>query len=142
MADSTSLDPGAGATRPLPGRPLRILLADDDRDATLSLGTLLRLEGFEVRHVYDGDAALAAVREFEPDVVLVDIGMPKLTGYDVARSIRDRYGKNGPVLVALTGWKQASDRILATLAGFDHHVAKPYDPGRLLELVRSVTPAK
>ena len=142
MADSTNLDPGAGATRPLPGRPLRILLADDDRDATLSLGTLLRLEGFEVRHVYDGDAALAAVREFEPDVVLVDIGMPKLTGYDVARSIRDRYGKNGPVLVALTGWKQASDRILATLAGFDHHVAKPYDPGRLLELVRSVTPAK
>lgn len=142
MSDSINLDSGAGATRPLPGRPLRILLADDDRDATLSLGTLLRLEGFEVRHVYDGDAALAAVREFEPDVVLVDIGMPKLSGYDVARSIRERYGKNGPVLVALTGWKQASDRILATLAGFDHHVAKPYDPGRLLELVRSVTPAK
>ena len=142
MADSTNLDPGAGATRPLPGRPLRILLADDDRDATLSLGTLLRLEGFEVRHVYDGDAALAAVREFEPDVVLVDIGMPKLNGYDVARAVRERYGKEGPVLVALTGWKQASDRILATLAGFDHHVAKPYDPGRLLELVRSVTPAK
>jgi DNA-binding response OmpR family regulator len=142
MSDSTNLDSGAGATRPVPGRPLRILLADDDRDATLSLSTLLRLEGFEVRHVYDGDATLGAVREFEPDLVLVDIGMPKLSGYDVARHIRERYGKNGPVLVALTGWKQASDRILATLAGFDHHVAKPYDPGRLLELVRSVTPAK
>src|SRR5882724_4762371 len=136
MSDSTSLDSGAGATRPLPGRPLRILLADDDRDATLSLSTLLRLEGFEVRHVYDGDATLAAVREFEPDIVLVDIGMPKLSGYDVARHLRERYGKNGPVLVALTGWKQASDRSLATLAGFDHHVAKPYDPARLLELVR------
>src|SRR3954464_10305725 len=142
MSDSTRIGADTGATRPLPGRPLRILLADDDRDATLSLSTLLRLEGFEVRHVYDGDATLAAVREFEPDLVLVDIGMPKLSGYDVARHIRERYGKSGPVLVALPGLKQASDKILATLAGFDHHVAKPYDPGRLLELVRGITPAR
>jgi len=142
MPDSTAIGSAQDATRPLPGRPLRILLADDDRDATLSLATLLRLEGYEVRHVYDGDATLVAVREFEPDLVLIDIGMPKLSGYDVARHVREHYGKNGPVLVALTGWKQASDRILATLAGFDHHVAKPYDPGVLLQLVRSVTPAK
>jgi DNA-binding response OmpR family regulator len=120
----------------MPGRRLRIVLADDDRDATLSLATLLKLEGYEVRHVYDGGATLDAVREFEPDVVLVDIGMPKLSGYDVARHVRERYGKQGPVLVALTGWKQASDKILATLAGFHHHVAKPYDPGQLLELIR------
>lgn len=136
MHDPSAIEPGNDATRPLPGRPLRILLADDDRDATLSLSTLLKLEGYDVRHVYDGGATLDAVREFEPDVVLVDIGMPKLSGYDVARHIRDRYGKAGPVLVALTGWKQASDRILATLAGFDHHVAKPYDPGALLALIR------
>jgi DNA-binding response OmpR family regulator len=142
MRDSTGLGSGQDGTRPLPGRPLRILLADDDRDATLSLATLLRLEGYEVRHVYDGGATLEAVREFQPDLVLVDIGMPKLSGYDVARHIRERYGKEGPVLVALTGWKQASDKILATLAGFDHHVAKPYDPGKLLELVRGLTPAK
>lgn len=142
MPDSRALGSGQDATRPLPGRPLRILLADDDRDSTLSLSTLLKLEGYDVRHVYDGDATLKAVREFEPDVVLVDIGMPKLNGYDVARAVRERYGKEGPVLVALTGWKQASDRILAQLAGFDHHVAKPYDPGRLLELVRSFTPGK
>ena len=121
----------------MPGRPLRIVLADDDRDATLSLSTLLTLEGYEVRHVYDGGATLDAVREFEPDVVRVDIGRPKLSGYDVARHVRERYGKQRPVLVALTGWKQASDRILATLAGFDHHVAKPYDPAVLLQLVRS-----
>lgn len=142
MRDTTSLGSAQDAARLPVGRPLRILLADDDRDATLSLATLLRLEGYEVRHVYDGDATLAAVREFRPDVVLVDIGMPKLSGYDVARHIRERYGKEGPVLVALTGWKQASDRILATLAGFDHHVAKPYDPAKLLELVRTVTPTK
>jgi len=142
MPDTPSLGSGFDATRPLPGRPLRILLADDDRDATLSLSTLLKLEGYEVRHVYDGNATLDAVREFEPDIVLVDIGMPKLSGYDVARHIREHYGKERPVLVALTGWKQASDRILATLAGFDHHVAKPYDPGQLLALVRNLSPAK
>jgi len=136
MPDSPALGSGNDATRPLPGRPLRIVLADDDRDATLSLSTLLKLEGYEVRHVYDGDATLEAVREFEPDLVLIDIGMPKLSGYDVARHIRERYGKERPVLVALTGWKQASDRILATLAGFHHHVAKPYDPGALLALIR------
>jgi len=142
MPDSTALGSAGDATRPIPGRPLRILLADDDRDATLSLSTLLKLEGYEVRHVYDGGATLDAVREFEPDIVLVDIGMPKISGYDVARRVRDRYGKERPVLVALTGWKQASDRILATLAGFDHHVAKPYDPAKLLELVRTFSPAK
>ncbi len=138
MPNSTALGSDSAATRPLPGRPLRILLADDDRDATLSLSTLLKLEGYEVRHVYDGNATLAAVREFEPDIVLIDIGMPKLSGYDVARHIREHYGKERPVLVALTGWKQASDRILATLAGFHHHVAKPYDPGALLELIRKL----
>jgi DNA-binding response OmpR family regulator len=137
MSDSPAIGSGQDATRPLPGRPLRVLLADDDRDATLSLSTLLRLEGYEVRHVYDGEATLTAVREFEPDLVLIDIGMPKVSGYDVARRVRERYGKEGPVLVALTGWKQASDRILATLAGFDHHVAKPYDPAVLLQLIRS-----
>ena len=142
VSNRDSLDSGTEHTRPYPGRPLRVLIADDDRDTTLSLGTLLRLEGYEVRQVHDGDAAIVAVREFEPDVVLIDIGMPKLSGYDVARHICERYGKEKPTLVALTGWKQASDRILAQLAGFDHHVAKPYDPGRLLELVRTVSGAK
>ena len=137
MSD-TALEPGSGDIRPIPGRPLRILLADDDRDATLSLSTLLKLEGYVVHHVYDGNATLDAVREFEPDIVLVDIGMPKLSGYDVARHVRERYGEERPVLVALTGWKQASDRILATLTGFHHHVAKPYDPGALLALIRKL----
>jgi CheY-like chemotaxis protein len=138
MSDSPALGSDFDATRPLPDQSLRILLADDDRDATLSLATLLKLEGYEVRQVYDGAAALAAVREFEPDIVLVDIGMPKLSGYDVARQLRERHGKDGPLLVALTAWKQASDRILATLAGFDYHVAKPYDPRALLELIREL----
>jgi DNA-binding response OmpR family regulator len=136
MRNPTAVGLDSATTLPLADRPLRILLADDDRDATLSLATLLKLEGYAVLHVYDGDAALDVMREFDPDVVLIDIGMPKRSGYEVARHIREHYGEKRPVLVALTGWKQASDRILATLVGFHHHIAKPYDPGQLLALLR------
>ena len=116
-------------------QPLRVLIADDDRDGALTLGTLLELEGHEVRTVHGGQEALDLAREFRPDVVLLDIGMPKITGYEAARRLRLRYGNDCPVLVAITGWKQASDKILASLAGFDHHVAKPYEPAQLIELL-------
>jgi CheY-like chemotaxis protein len=122
-------------------QPLRVLLADDDRDGAASLATLLELEGYEVRKVHGGQEALDAAREFRPDVCLLDIGMPKITGYEAARRLRQRYGDDCPVLVAVTGWKQASDRILASLAGFDHHVAKPYEPAQLLNLLATLRPA-
>jgi CheY-like chemotaxis protein len=118
-----------------PMRPLRVLLADDDRDGARTLCALLELEGFEVRMVHGGQEALDAAREFKPDAVLLDIGMPKISGYEAARRLRQRYGDDCPVLVAVTGWKQASDRILASLAGFDHHVPKPYDPNALVSLL-------
>ena len=116
-------------------RPLRVLLADDDRDGAMMLGALLQLEGYEVRTVHGGQEALDAAREFRPDAALLDIGMPKVTGYEVARRLRQRYGDDCPVLIAVTAWKQASDRILASLAGFDHHVAKPYQPAELIKLL-------
>jgi CheY-like chemotaxis protein len=116
-------------------RPLRVLLADDDRDGAKTLCALLELEGFEVRTVHGGQEALDAAREFKPDAVLLDIGMPKISGYEAARRLRQRYGDDCPVLVAVTGWKQASDKILASLAGFDHHVAKPYEPSALISLL-------
>jgi len=122
-------------------QPLRVLLADDDRDGAMTLATLLELEGYEVRTVHGGQEALDAAREFKPAVVLLDIGMPKITGYEAARRLRQRYGDDCPVLVAVTGWKQASDRILASLAGFDHHVAKPYEPSQLINLLASLRPA-
>ena len=121
-------------------QPLRVLLADDDRDGAATLSTLLELEGYEVRTVHGGQEALDAAREFKPDVCLLDIGMPKITGYDAARRLRQRYGDDCPVLIAVTGWKQASDKILATLAGFDHHVAKPYEPSQLLNLLATLRP--
>ena len=123
---------GASAAR-VP--PLRVLLADDERDDAMMLATLLVLEGHEVRTVHGGQEALDAVREFRPDVILLDIGMPKVSGYEAARRLRQRYGDDCPVLIAVTAWKQASDRILASLAGFDHHVAKPYHPAELLRLL-------
>ena len=115
---------------------LRILVADDEHDAVLALTMLLREEGHEVRGVYRGDAVIDAVTEFAPDVVLLDLGMPDLTGYQVARELRTRYSAARPHLIALTG--RADDKQLAYLAGIDHHVAKPYDPAELLELLRSL----
>lgn len=120
------------------GGARRVLIADDDRDGALTLSTLLELEGYEVRAVHGGQEALDAAREFQPHVILLDIGMPKITGYDAARRLRQRYGEECPILIAVTGWKQASDRILASLAGFDHHVAKPYQPADILNLLASV----
>jgi CheY-like chemotaxis protein len=130
--------PGAGVAG-----ALRVLIADDDHDGARVLNTLLQLEGYEVRAVHGGQEALDAAREFKPDVVLLDIGMPKITGYEAARRLRQRYGERCrcPVLIAVTGWKKASDKILANLAGFDHHVAKPYAPADLLRLLANVRPA-
>ena len=129
-------------TTPAPGaQPMRVLLADDDRDGALTLCALLELEGYEVRAVHGGQEALDVAREFRPHVMLLDIGMPKITGYEAARRLRQRYGDDCPVLIAITGWKQASDKILATLAGFDHHVAKPYEPAVLINLLAKILPA-
>ena len=129
-------------SQPAPGvQPLRVLIADDDPDGIATLQTLLELEGFVVSAVNGGQEALDQARGFKPDVVLLDIGMPKITGYEAARRLRQRYGEDCPVLVAITGWKQASDKILASLAGFDHHVAKPYDPAALISLLAKLRPA-
>jgi len=113
----------------------RILVADDDKDAVLSLTMLLREEGYEVRGVHRGADVLQAVFNFAPDVVLLDIGMPQMTGYDVARTLRERYGSARPALIAVTGRTAKSDKQQALAAGFEHHVAKPYEPRVLLGLL-------
>lgn len=113
----------------------RILVADDDKDTVLSLTTLLREEGYNVRGVYRGSEVLQAVFHFAPDIVLLDIGMPHMSGYDVARTLRERYGSARPVLIAVTGRAGALDRAQSQAAGFEDHVVKPYDPRALLELL-------
>jgi two-component system OmpR family response regulator len=122
-------------TREKPKRRLRILVADDERDSVSMLALILQDEGHEVREVYRGAEVLGLAREFNPDAVLLDIGMPGMSGYDVARELRQEYGEKKPLLIAVTGWKQSSDRILAKLAGFDHHLAKPFESGALLKLL-------
>ncbi|AKJ27234.1 chemotaxis protein methyltransferase CheR [Caldimonas brevitalea] len=107
--------------------PQRILVVDDNRDAAESLAVLLRLGGRDVALAHDGEAALQEVRRYAPDVVLLDIGMPGMSGYEVARRIRSRPRGQQVCLVALTGWGQEDDKQRALAAGFDAHLTKPVD---------------
>jgi CheY-like chemotaxis protein len=116
-------------------RPRRILVVDDNADSAESLALLLQLSGHVVRTEFDGGAAVEAAREFAPDIVLLDIGLPVLSGYEVAQRIRQAKGSPRPLLVALTGWGQEEDRRRSTEAGFDTHLVKPVDPQELLRLV-------
>jgi CheY-like chemotaxis protein len=120
-----------------PARALRVLVADDNRDAADSLQRLLALSGHEVRVAYDGDSAVSVGGEFRPRVAILDIGMPGTNGYDVARALRRSHGEE-VTLVALTGWGQDADRRRAADAGFDHHLIKPVDPGALNQLLADV----
>jgi CheY-like chemotaxis protein/two-component sensor histidine kinase len=106
----------------------RVLLADDNKDFANSLGELIGAGGHAVRIVHDGEEAVEAAATFKPDVAFVDIGMPKLHGYDVARRLRADPATAKCILVAVTGWGQDNDRRLAREAGFDRHLTKPVNP--------------
>lgn len=109
----------------------RILVVDDNHDAAESLQLLLELQGHEVRLAGDGRLALTMAQEFRPDVLLLDIGLPFLNGYEVAQLIRQEAWGQAMCLVALTGWGQEKDKQIATEAGFDWHLTKPVNPADL-----------
>lgn len=113
----------------------RVLVADDNHDSAESLGMLLELEGHEVQLAYDGQQALDAAASFLPDVMLLDIGLPKMDGFEVATRLRQDRSYDRMLLVAVTGYGTDSDRERARAAGFDHHLVKPVDPRALRELV-------
>jgi signal transduction histidine kinase len=119
--------------QPGPGGPTRqrVLIVDDNEDAADSLGMLLEAAEADVRIAHSGREALAIFEQFDPAFVLLDIGMPDIDGYEVARVIRSRHADRRPVLVAFTGWGQEADRVKARAAGFDHHLVKPTDLGTL-----------
>ena len=117
----------------------RILVVDDNADAADSLAMLLQVRGDEVRVCYDGLEAIEADGQFKPEVVLLDIGMPRLSGYDVARRIRDARG-DGVLIIAITGWGQDEDRARAREAGFNFHFTKPVDFEMLLDLIDRESP--
>jgi CheY-like chemotaxis protein len=120
-------------------RPLRVLVADDDRDTVLTLTLLLRDEGYETHSASGGRQALSAIGDFDPDVVLLDIALPELSGWEVARMVRKRHGESRPVLIGISGeYKLGADRILSEILGFDYYLVKPCDPRALLRLLASL----
>src|SRR5579883_3426786 len=127
---------GAGASGRPGGRPL-VLIIEDERDTADSLAALLRLEGFDVEVAYTGADGLRATEQAAPDVVLLDLGLPGMDGYEVAARLRARADDRLPI-VALTGYATAAHRRLSAEVGIDLHLAKPADPGRLLQVLRGL----
>jgi signal transduction histidine kinase/ActR/RegA family two-component response regulator len=120
----------------------RVLVVDDNRDAAESLAQLLKLKGHEVRAVFDGPSALDAARTYQPDVILLDIGLPRMDGYEVARRLRDQPECCKTCLVALTGYGREEDRRRSEQAGFDFHLVKPVEPAELHDMLVHSSPRK
>jgi CheY-like chemotaxis protein len=116
-------------------------VVDDNKDSAITLSMFLRIMGNDIRTAFDGEEALRLASEFQPQVVMMDIGLPKLSGYEVARKIREEPWSRDTVLVAVTGWGQEEDKHLSKEAGFDHHMVKPVDPAALTELLASIDPS-
>lgn len=141
LIDETSATESLGSTpadarEAAPAR--RVLVVDDNRDAADSLEVMLRIAGNEVRTAYDGAEAVRVAREFQPSVVLMDLGMPRMNGYDAARAIRRACPKTPPALIAVTGWGHQEDRERSKDAGFDHHLVKPISADHLNGLLASL----
>ena len=130
MRESTRADAAVGSSR-------RVLIVDDNADAADSLCTLLQLSGHTARTVYRGGDALREIARFHPDVVLLDIGLPDLNGYEVARRARALNDGRCPKLVALSGWGRAEDKELALEAGIDIHLTKPVDAATLQQVLEN-----
>jgi len=131
--NAADYEPAGASTR------LRVLVADDNADAADTCAMLLELWGHEVRVVHSGAHALAEAEAFEPQVALIDIGMPQMNGYEVAVAMRRAVWAKRATLVAVTGWGQEDDKQRAAAAGFDHHLTKPVDPAQLQPLLESLT---
>ena len=113
----------------------RVLVVDDSVDSAETLGELLRIWGHDVRLAHDGPAAVEAARDYRPDVILLDIGLPGMDGFAVARQLKSE-GLQARLLVALTGYGEQTDKQRSQEAGFHHHMVKPVDPDALQKLIR------
>jgi CheY-like chemotaxis protein len=113
-----------------------VLVVDDNADSAQSLAALLSIQGHQVRTAVDGAEGLDVAESFRPDVVVLDLGMPGMDGYETARRLRARPWAGSVLLLALTGWSQDEDRSRSREAGFDEHLVKPVDPERLAHVVQ------
>ena len=136
MLESPTYEPHhPGAAAPSSAGPWRILVADDNRDSADSVAMLLQLDGHEVRVAYDGEEALSIAESGFPQILLLDIGMPRLSGYEVAERVRALPRGQNVVMIAATGWGQEEDRRRSVESGFDAHLVKPMDPPTLLRVM-------
>jgi CheY-like chemotaxis protein len=124
------------ASLPSPGR--RVLVVEDNPDGLEALLALLELLGYATAGAGDGPAAIEAAARFRPAIVLLDLGLPGMDGYEVARALRAEPAQAGVVLVALTGWGAETDRVRTAEAGFDHHLTKPVDPDELESFLNTI----
>jgi signal transduction histidine kinase len=136
----TRREPNGNGEKSPAGPKCRILVVDDNRDAADSLALMLRLTGHEIEIAYDGLEAVQAAAAFRPDVVVLDIGLPKMNGYEAARHIREQPWGQGMALIALTGWGQEEDKRRALEVGFDHQLTKPVEAVALEKLLALITP--
>ena len=114
---------------------IRVVVVEDNKNQALTLERLLTNMGCEVRIAYDGSSAMKLLTNFVPDFAFIDIGLPRMNGYDLARWIRQKPEFRNTILIAQTGWGRMEDRVQARSAGFDHHLVKPVDYQRLREIL-------
>jgi CheY-like chemotaxis protein len=127
------------------GRPVRVLIADDYPDSAASIAMFLSNAGVETCIASDGEQALIRALDWRPHICVLDVDMPRLNGNEVARRIREQQWAERPLLIAVTGWVNPSNRQTALAAGFDHWVGKPFDPLGLVQLIQdyvSASPAE
>jgi CheY-like chemotaxis protein len=138
MADANSTTVAAVTTTP---RRFRILVVDDNHDSALSLAMMLSIMGHETRTAHDGESAVETAESFLPEVVLLDIGLPKLNGYEVAQRIREQAWGASMFLIAVTGWGQEEDRQRSSEVGLNVHMVKPVEPAALEKLLAELPPS-
>src|SRR5690348_4295702 len=127
-----------GETKHCIAQAKRVLIADDNRDWADGLAVLLEEQGYAVRTAYDGRDAIEAAGSFHPDIVVLDIRMPRLTGYEAARVFHRHPQSTRPILIAITAWAGESGKLRAEMSGFDYYLAKPAEPAEILELLKNL----
>ena len=138
LVDNTMADVNRPVTPAGAPRRFRILVVDDNDDSALSMAMMLQIMGHDTRTAHDGESALSTAETFLPEVVLLDIGLPKLNGYEVAQRIREKTWGESMYLIAVTGWGQDEDRQRSSEVGLNLHMVKPVEPAALEKLLATL----
>jgi CheY-like chemotaxis protein len=138
LADNSMADVSKPPVSPTTARRFKILVVDDNHDSALSLAMMLSIMGHDTRTAHDGESAVSTAETFLPDVILLDIGLPKLNGYEVAQRIRETAWGTAMYLIAVTGWGQDEDRQRSSEVGLNLHMVKPVEPSALEKVLATL----